>query len=250
ATLHDPRCPATSTLLVEAYLQSTYRDSPLVSANPGTLTPLALDCARWKTARGGFLYQDPAGPVRSIRYTSNRLWIQVSGAGFTPIGGPVGFVEARLAIGADVLLARFHNFRQNDATAVISRKPSAAAAAGEAGFWRILLGDDESAAGYQTTIDDLERAARHDPSDGRSRFLLAMIHLYRFGQQVTDFTAASETARADLRTANAWFAEATPLLWNDATASGDSRVPGFAAAGQYLQGVVEADGARRAAGLA
>ena len=84
-TLHDPRCPTTSTLLVEAYLQSTYRDSPLVSGKSGMLTPLALDCAKWKTARRGFAYADAVGPVRSMRYTSNGLRIEVGGSGFTPM---------------------------------------------------------------------------------------------------------------------------------------------------------------------
>ena len=250
ATLHDPRCPQTSAVLVEAYLQSTFRDSPLVSANPGMLAPLALDCGRWRAARRGFVYEFPAGPVRAIRYASGGLRIAVGGAAFTPIGGPVGFLDARLTIGDDSLRVRVHNFRRNDAAAVISRKPSASAAAGEAGFWRVLLDEDASAAGYRATVASLEKAARRDARDGRSRFLLAMLHLYRFGQEVTDLTAAGEAARAELRAANAWFAKATPLLWNDATATGDSRVPGFAAAGQYVQGVVEGDSALRSAGLA
>ena len=83
----------------------------------------------------------------SIRYARDGLRIEVKGTGFTPIGGPVGFVQAELGIGEDLLRARFHNFRRNDASEVRSRKPSAAAAAGEAGFWDVLLGDDESEAG-------------------------------------------------------------------------------------------------------
>src|SRR5205814_6997525 len=203
------------------YLQSTYRDAILAS--------VTLDCAKWTATGRGYAYRDDGGTVRAIRYGRGGLRIDVTGPGFTPIGGPVGFVQAQLGIGNVLLRVRFHNFRRNDATEVRSRKPSAAAAAGEAGFWAILRGEDESLARYRATIRQLQTAARADRRDGRSRFLLAMIHLYRFGQEVTDYAAASEDAKAELRTANAAFAKAVPLLWDDATATGDSRVPGFAA---------------------
>src|SRR5262249_33485574 len=149
---------------------------------------------------------DPTGTVRSIRYAPKGLHLQVKGAGYEPIAGPVGFVQAELAIGSDVLRARVHNFRRNDAMMVVSRQPSAAAAAGEAGFWDAFLGDDESEEGEATTLLRLEKATRRDAKDGRSRFLLAMLHLYRFGQRVTDFTAADGVAKAELAAANAWFA--------------------------------------------
>lgn len=240
ATPVDPRCPATSSVSVEAYLQSTYRDQALASTD--------LDCTKWRASRGGFVYGDPAGTVRSIRYGPAGLRIEVRGPGYTPIGGPVGYVQAQLTIGSDALRVRFHNFRRNDASTVVSRKPSAAAAAGEAGFWDALLGDGD--ADEAATLGHLAKAARHDRKDGRSRFLLAMLHLYRFGRRVTDFTAADDAARAELAAANAWFAKAVPLLWDDAAATGDSRVPGFAAAAEFLRGVVENDAGLRAAGLA
>src|SRR5579875_1470136 len=208
ATLHDPRCPAASTVTLEAYLQATTRDA------------------------------------------TSGLRIDVRGPGFTPLAGPVGFVQADLGIGNALLRARFHNFRRNDASEVRSRKPSRAAAAGEVGFWDVLLGDDDTEARAIATIRRLTQAARRDPHDGRSLFLLAMMHLYRFGQQVTDYAAASVAAKTELRSANAAFAKAVPLLWNDATATGDSRVPGFAAAAEYLQGVVDGDAMLRNRGFA
>jgi hypothetical protein len=242
ATLLDPRCPTASTVALEAYLQSTVRDVVLAS--------VSLDCAKWAARGRGYVYADPTGTVRAIRYTPSGLRIEVKGPGFTPIGGPVGFVQAQLGIGTDLLRARFHNFRRNDASEVLSRKPSHAAAAGEAGFWDVLSGDDDSEATETATIARLEQAARRDPRDGRSRFLLAMMHFYRFGQQVTSYAAVSEAAKAELHGANAAFATAVPLLWNDATATGDSRVPGFAAAAEYLQGLVDGDATLRDQGLA
>ena len=241
-TLHDPTCPAASTVEVEAYLQSTYRDA--------VLAHVALDCARWSATKKGFRYADPTGTVRAIRYGRSGLRIEVRGAGYTPIGGPVGFVQTQLQIGDVTLRARFHNFKKNDAHLVASRKPSAAAAAGEAGFWDVLTGDDSSDAHELMVIRTLEKAVRHDRRDGRSHFLLAMIHLYRFGQHVTTFDDVSDPSRAELAQANASFATAVPLLWDDANATGDSRVPGFAAAAKYTRGVVENDAALKAAGLA
>src|SRR5437660_6789859 len=60
ATLHDPRCPTPSTVALEAYLQSTARDAVLAS--------VALDCAKWSAHGRGYVYRDPAGTVRAIRY--------------------------------------------------------------------------------------------------------------------------------------------------------------------------------------
>jgi len=78
---------------------------------------------------------------------------------------------------------------------------------------------------------------------------LGMIHLYRFGQRVVRVEETSPAAHAELVASNAAFAAAVPLLWDDASATGDSRVPGFAAAGTFMQGAVENDAALRAQGL-
>ena len=241
-TLHDPTCPAASTVEVEAYLQSTFRDAVLAHVD--------LDCAKWSASGGVFRYADPSGTVRSIVYGRRGLLIEVGGPGFTPIGGPVGYLQAQLRIGEQTLRVRFHNFRQNDAQQVRSRRPSAAAAAGEAGFWEAILGDDSSEAREQQVLGLLETAVRRDARDGRSHFLLAMLHLYRFGQRVVRFDEVSAEARGELTAANVAFAAAVPRLWDDASGTGDSRVPGFAAAAKYMQGVLENDADLRAQGLA
>jgi hypothetical protein len=159
-------------------------------------------------------------------------------------------VQTQLQLNGALLRARFHNFKRNDGSLVVSRKPSAAAAAGEAGFWDVLLGDDSSEAHEQATIRSLEKAVRRDRRDGRSHFLLGMVHLYRFGQRVTRFDDVTDEARAELVAANDSFGRTVPLLWDDASGTGDSRVPGFAAASKYVQGVLERDAALASAGLA
>jgi hypothetical protein len=241
-TLYPPTCPATSAVEIEAYLQSTLRDAVLAHVD--------LDCAKWSAKGQNFQYTDPTGTVRSIRYGSGGLRIEIRGAGFTPISGPVAFVQAQLQISDRILRARFHSFKQNDAQKVITRKPSTAAAAGEAGFWDVMIGDDSSEAREQEVIGTLEKAITGSRLDGRSRFLLGMIRMYRFGQQVTHFESVSAETRAELVAANTAFAAAVPLLWDEASATGDSRVPGFAAAAKYTLGAVDDDAALRAQGLA
>ena len=241
-TLYNPMCPATSAVEIEAYLQSTLRDAILAHVD--------LDCAKWSAKGKAFKYKDPTGTIRSISYGSSGLQITFGGPGFAPLDGPVAFVQAQLQIGDQTLRARFHNFKQNDAKKVISRKPSAAAAAGEAGFWDVLSGDDSTEAHEQEVIANLQKAAKRDKHDGRSRFLLAMIHLYRFGQMVTTFDSISAEAHAELVAANASFTEALPLVWNDATLTGDSRIPGFAGSAKYTLGRVDNDAALAAEGLA
>jgi len=240
--LSPPTCPATSAVEIEAYLQSTVRDSVLAHVD--------LDCAKWTAYGAGYRYTDPGGTVRSIRYSRRGLRLDIGGPGFTPIGGPVAYLQAQLTIGERTLRARFHNFAQNDAHAVVSRRPSPLAAAGEAGFWDVLTGDAGSEDDEQATLTHLQQAVARDPSDGRSYFLIAMLHLYRFGQRVVRVDQSTPEAHAELVASNAAFASALPLLWNDVTATGDSRVPGFAAAGLFLQGVVENDTTLRAQGLA
>ncbi|MDX2170005.1 MAG: hypothetical protein SF182_23245 [Deltaproteobacteria bacterium] len=241
-TLEPPTCPAASEVEVEVYLQSTLRDVVLAT--------LPLDCAKWRAHGGGYRYSDPTGTVRSIRYTRRGLQIDLRGAGLAPIDGPVGFLQVQLTVGTRTLRARFHNFVRNDAQVVATRRPSAAAAAGEAGFWDALLGDASSEADEQATLALLDRAVQRRPDDGRSHFLIGMMHLYRFGQRVVRLQESSPAARAELVAANAAFATAVPLLWDDASGTGDSRVPGFAASALYTQGVVDGDEAMRAAGLA
>jgi len=241
-TLQDPTCPSTSSVQLSAYPSDTLRIE--------TTADVALDCAKWKPTKTGFRYADPTGTVRSIRYSPTGLRIKVKGPDYAPVFSPVVFTQAQLRIGSTSMRVRFHDFRRNDGLTAVSRKPSREGAAGEAGFWDMMFGDADGEPEQQAVIADLTEAVQRNPRDGRSHFLLAMTHMYRFGQRVSDFAEADATARAELAAANAAFAQALPLLWDPVTGQGDSRVPGFAGAAKYSQGAVEGDASLRAEGLA
>jgi hypothetical protein len=245
ATLVDPTCAGglASSLQVAAFPQATSR---VVGAPPA-----ALACEHWRKGKTGFLYSDDgstAPGIRRILYTNGQLRIRLGGTGYTPLPGPVGYAEVWLTIGTERLLGRFHNFTRNEATVVVSRKPSRAAADGEAAFWDVLHGDDHSETHQQEAIALLEKATKRTQRDGRSPFLLGMLHIYRFGLNTTDFAHPTDQAKAEIAAANDAFEHALPLLW-DGT-HGDSRVPGFAAAAKFAQGYVDGDDALTAEGLA
>ena len=227
--LSDPRCPATSFVR----LASNARSGP----------ELELPCTNWRAVSAGYIYRDPtgvAGPVRRILYHHERFYLRAQGPGATVPTGPVGYAEMWLTIGPDRLLARFHKFARNDALVVRSRVPSRKAAEGEAAFWSTLWSDGERSA---EAIASLERAVARDPSDGRSLFLLGMMHLYNFGREGTGFRDASEVAKREAASASAALDAAVPLLPDDA------RIPGFRAAATYVNGVAHRDAGLVAAGL-
>lgn len=240
AVLLDPTCPATSSFQVGAYPTATAR----VVAQPVA----ELACANWRAARGGYVYEDPAaaGGVRRIVYQRAKLVVELGDPNFTPVAGPLGYLQVWFQIGDTRFHGRFHDFTRNEPALVATRKPSAAAAAGEAAFWDVLTGDDRSR--EEDALRLLARAARRGRRDGRSLFLLAMMHMYRFGQATTAFATASDFGRAEIAAADDAFTKAVPLLWDGV--KGDSRVPGFAAAARYTRGVVEGNAARIGEGLA
>ena len=141
-----PICPTASAVELSSYPEPTQR---VVVA-----TKVGLDCARWKKKGDGFVYDDPgaSGGVRAIRYGRNGLLIRFAGSVPT---GPVGYLQAWLTVGATRFNARFHNFARNEATALVTRKPSQAAASGERAFWSVLHRD------WSTSAEkaDLETAA-------------------------------------------------------------------------------------------
>jgi hypothetical protein len=244
ATLIDPTCTSgnPATLEIASYPQTN------VVVSQGLVT---LRCEHWRETRAGYVYEDATGAaagVRKIVYSRRKLVIRIQGAGYQHVAGPVGYVEAWFGIGTERLLGRFHNFRKNEQGLVMTRKPSHAAAEGEQAFWDVLWGDDDSETRQQVALHCLSRAARRDKRDGRSRFLLGMMLLYRFGQTTPSYLTASDASRELIRAAQEAFDAAVPLLW-DGT-KGDSRVPGFAAATTYVHGVVHGDAALAMQGLA
>lgn len=248
ATPVAPVCPTTSAVTLSSYPQATNR--VVVHLD------VTLPCANWKVADGGYVYDDKSaavGGVRKIVYARDKLLIKFAGPAFARPVGPVGYFHVWFTVGDTAYHGRFHNFRKNDATLIVTRPVSKSAAEGEAAFWAVLHGDvtgAEKAAREDVALHCLEKAAKRDKKDGRSRFLLAMMHLYRFGQMIDRYDDVPDAARAEITAANEGFIAAGPLLWDRAANRGDSRVPGFAAATTFGLGVVNADPVLQAQGLA
>jgi hypothetical protein len=245
ATLVDPTCTGGGrmTLQVASY--------PVATARVDALAKATLPCAGWKRAGEGFVYRDPAGAagdVQKVVYARSRFLARFGGPAYRHVAGPIGYGELWIEIGDARLNVRLHNFRTNAADRIVARKPSAAAAAGEAAFWRVLHGDDHSTAQQDIALSQLGKAVKRDRKDGWSQFLLAMMHLYRFGQATTRWDQVDPAALAEMVAANDAFQKSVPLLWDGRT--GDSRVPGFAAAAKFGLGVAQNDPALQAEGLA
>jgi len=232
--LHDPTCPATSS--VRFALSRTGADFE----DHGEVD---LGCAGWRREGRGYRYRGTAGGVREVLYGPRRLLLRGGGPGFTAVKGPAAYVEAWLTIGGERYLVRFHTFRQNRAERIVTRRPTAHAAAGEAAFWDTLWADRPRA---DEALALLTRAVRRDAGDGRSQFLLGMLRLYRAAGDPAsfDFTHPTEAGMAEIRAAQEPFARAVELL------PLDTRVPGFRAAATYADGFVHGDVTESALGLA
>src|SRR5262249_36014722 len=100
-------------------------------------------------------------------------------------------------------------------------------------FWDTVGGTNRD----HEALELLGRATQADPRDGRSHFLTGMMHLQRFERIDADPRRASAAGRLELLAATQAFERASPLLWDAATGTGDSRAPGFASAAIYKKGV-------------
>jgi tetratricopeptide (TPR) repeat protein len=240
ASLEDPTvCPSSASLRIAFYPTATN----LVTGGP----EVALPCERWRRIPGGYLYRDSdgsAGGVRTVRYTTRGLSVDARSPGFTPVVGPVGYVQLWLTVGSTRYLVRLHDFVSNEAEDVVSRRASRDGAAGEAAFWDTLWGDADR---HEDALRFLARAVARDRRDARSHFLIAMQYLNLYGQQTADLNHPSDRAKRLVEESRAAFDRAVPLLWDGA--AGDSRVPGFAAAATYAKGVGFRDAALTAQGV-
>jgi len=231
--LHDPRCPSASSLRFALSREA------LDFEDHGEIP---LPCDGWRRQGPGYRFRGSAGGVREVVYGPRGLLIRAGGTGFTPVRGPVAYVEAWLTIAGERHLVRFHTFRRNDPERILTRRPSPSAAAGEAAFWDTLWADRPRDAAALALLRD---AVRHDPRDGRSQFLLGMLHLYRSGGDPTtfDFARFTEAGKREVRAAQKHLDRAVELLPRD------TRVPGFRAATTYANGFVHGDAALVARGL-
>ena len=229
AERRDPRCPATSRIRISSYYQNRFVGNP----------EMELPCERWSKGAEGYVYRDPTGAaagIRTIRYGRDGLTIRAASPGHIPVVGPVGFVHVRFSVGETRYFVRFHNFSRNDPRAVVSPRPSRAAALGEAAFWDTLLGDAHRAS---ESLRLLRQASAANPRDGRSLFLAGMMHLYRYEIVVPDPRFVSTAGKREILASTVAFDRAVPLLWDGVV--GDSRAGGFAAAATYKKGIAFGD---------
>jgi hypothetical protein len=234
--LQDPVCPQRSSLRFALSRRGADFE------NHGEMM---LPCAGWRHQGHRRRYVgDPGSGVEEIVFGANGLRIRAGGPGFEAVAGPVAYVEVWLTVGSERYLVRFHRFRQNDAAGIVTHRPSRLAAAGEAAFWDTLWHD---APREDEALSLLRRAVRRDPGDGRSQFLLGMLHLYRSGETTAgapfDLRTIDDAGRAEIGAAQVSLDRAVALLPED------TRVPGFRAAATYANGFVHGDGAGVALGL-
>ncbi len=229
----SPECPTATTFELGLFTVATNG----VERHPA----VKLDCSLWKRTKRGWIYADPAlpGGIQRIVYGPRGLVVKLTGPGVMPAAGPVGYAQVWLGVGTARFHVRFHEFSRNRPDLIVSRKTSARGAATEAAFWAHLWGDETGEADEAATIAELRKLAQRTKTDGRSRFLLGMLHMYRFGRLTPQIAAAGPAAREELVASVAALDEAEPLLWNRDTRTGDSRIPGFAAAARYALGVVD-----------
>jgi hypothetical protein len=165
ATLVDPTCAGggSMTLQVASY--------PVATARVDALPKATLPCAGWKRQGDGYVYRDPAGTtggVQKVVYARSRFLARFGGSAYRHVPGPVGYAELWIEIAGTRLNVRLHNFKTNGADRIVARRPSAAAAEGEAGFWRVLHGDDHSTDRQDTALLQLTKAVKRDKKDGWS----------------------------------------------------------------------------------
>lgn len=111
----------------------------------------------------------------------------------------------------------------------------------DAAYWQTMLGEADR---EEEALQLHAQAIEENPTDGRSHFLKGMMHMYRYGQALQDFSQFSPFAQAEIEYANAALdlaVEYTP----------DNRAyPGFRGAATYQNGVTNDDPELEALGIA
>ena len=94
---------------------------------------IVLPCANWTAKGSGFAYRDRDalhGGVYEVRFRSGELQVQLKGATYAAVVGPVAGVELGFRIGAADYCGRFSTFRRNDATKITAKGPTTACETG------------------------------------------------------------------------------------------------------------------------
>lgn len=234
AVLLDPACPAASAIEI------AFAAPPARFVSGGVQ---ALPCEGWsRTRRGGWRFRGDGattGGVTRILYGPKWLVLRAEGAAVDFVRGPVAYLEAWLTIGGERRLVRLQDFKANGTDRIVARRPTRPAARGEAAFWDTVWGDDPRP---EAALAALDEAVRRRPDDGRSQFLLGMLHLWRL--QDVDPLMPDAAGSAMIRAAQTHLDAAVDLLPQD------FRVPGFRAGVTYANGIAHDDPMLQELGLA
>lgn len=110
-TIADPTCTGAP---------STIRISTSAAAG----TPIDLSCVNWVPTSRGFRYVDRLaadGGTRKVSYESGKLQISLQGLSYSPVIGPVTFVEITFQVGSVSYCARIETFDRNQPERVMAR---------------------------------------------------------------------------------------------------------------------------------
>jgi hypothetical protein len=229
----EPACP------LESSVEIAFASSPTGYRTTGAVP---LPCEGWRvTRRGGRRFRSPdgfAGSITEIVYGPKRLVIRAEGDGIDFVAGPVAYLQTWLTIGEERFLVRVHDFKKNDASRIVSRRPTGVGAGAEAAFWDTVWGDAPRA---DEALQLLEKAVGRRGRDGRSHFLLGMLHLWRL--QDSDPLALTRPESEAVLEAQRHLDAAVELLPTD------PRVAGFRAATTYVNGRVHQNAELEAIGL-
>jgi len=127
-----------------------------------------------------------------------------------------------------------------DSSTSIATPPAGFAAAGEEAFYETLNG---IAVRDEQAIEWLRAATRENPREGRSWFLLGMMHLWRVAQEWTDPARPSRFVQEQVTLGREALERAVVLVPED------TRIPGFHGAARYNEGLILGDPAIAEDGL-
>lgn len=117
ATAADPRCAAGNTTVLT------------LTASASAVREIVLPCAGWTAKGTGYLYRDTTaahGGVRQVKYGAGTLQIDLKGAAYRALVGPLDALEVGFAVGTTRACGRFGTFRKNDPATVTAKGPTTA----------------------------------------------------------------------------------------------------------------------------
>jgi len=100
-----------------------------ITSSRGASHRVELPCSAWEGRDGKFRYRDTsgsAGGARKLLYRAGQLAIELKGAGYEAIVGPVFWIEISFRLGDTTFCARAIPLRRNDTEMIVASGPSSA----------------------------------------------------------------------------------------------------------------------------